>query len=168
VRFFPDVSHISTIWLPCCAVVACLGLVLAVRASGRGDDAYGFLLTAITGLLVSPVSWTHHWAIVIPGVLALVASTSNRGTRWLLIAVAMEIAIASSAIWLVIENDPVGTRLGTAGLLLANVYVLAGLAALAMAAAAEVQHIATGGRSRARGRRSRQALRVIPEGISGR
>lgn len=167
-RFFPDVSHISTIWLPACAVVACLGLVLAVRACGRGDDAHGFLLTAITGLLISPVSWTHHWAIVIPGVLALVTSTSNRGTRWLLIAVAVEIAIASSAIWLVIENDPVGTRLGTGGLLLANAYVLAGLAALAVAAAAEVQQIATGGRSRVRSRRSRQALRVIPEGISGR
>ena len=167
-RFFPDVSHIGAIWLPCCLVVGVLGLVLAVRAAGRGNEAYGFLLTAVTGLLISPVSWTHHWAIVIPGALAVVTSVNNRSTRWLLIAMAVEIAVASSAIWLVIDNDPVGTRLGAGGLLLANVYVLAGLAAIAAAAATEVQQIATRRRPRARSRRRQQPLRVIPEGVSGR
>jgi alpha-1,2-mannosyltransferase len=166
-RFFPEMSHISAIWLPCCLIVAVLGLVLAVRATGRGNEAYGFLLMAITGLLISPVSWTHHWAIVIPGVLAVVTSVNQRSTRWLLIAMAVEIAVASSAIWLVIENDPVGTRLGTGGVLLGNLYVLAGLATIAVAAATEVQQIATGRRPRARGRRPQQPLRVIPEGVSG-
>jgi alpha-1,2-mannosyltransferase len=166
-RFFPHAAHISVIWLPCCLVIVCLGLVLAVRASGRGDEAYGFLLTAITGLLISPVSWTHHWAIIVPGVLALVTSTSNRGTRWLLIAMAMELAVATSAIWFIIDNDPTGTRLGTGGLLLANTYVLAGLATIAVAAAAELQRIAMGRRLRAHGHRAQQPLRVAPEGISG-
>jgi alpha-1,2-mannosyltransferase len=166
-RFFPDMSHVSAIWLPCCLIVACLGLLLAVRVARRGNESQGFLLTAITGLLISPVSWTHHWAIIVPVVLAMVTSVDDRGTRWLLIAMAVEIAVASSAIWLVIEDDPIGTQLGTGGLLLANVYVLAGLAVLAAAAIGELQRAVTNRRSRGRTRRRSQPLRVIPEGVSG-
>ena len=165
-RFFPDMSHVSAIWLPCCLIVACLGLLLAVRVARRGNESYGFLLTAITGLLISPVSWTHHWAIVVPVVLAMVMSVEDRGTRWLLIAMSIEIAIASSAIWLVID-DPVGTRLSTGALLLANLYVLAGLAVIATAAMSEVQQAVANRRSRGRARLRRQPLRVIPEGVSG-
>jgi alpha-1,2-mannosyltransferase len=166
-RFFPDMSHVSAIWLPCCLFLACLGLLLAVRVARRGNESYGFLLIAITGLLISPVSWTHHWAIVVPAVLAMVTSTDDRGTRWLLTAMAIEIAVASSAIWFVIDNDPVGTRLGTGGLLLANLYVLAGLAVLATAAMGELQRAVANRRSRGRRRMRSQPLRVIPEGVSG-
>jgi alpha-1,2-mannosyltransferase len=166
-RFFPDMSHVSAIWLPCCLLVACLGLLLAIRVTRRGNESHGFLLTAITGLLISPVSWTHHWAIVVPVVLAMVTSVDDRATRWLLIAIAVEIAVASSAIWLVIENDPIGTRLGTGGLLLANVYVLAGLAVVAAAAVGELQRAVTNRRSRGRSRLRSRPLRVIPEAVSG-
>jgi alpha-1,2-mannosyltransferase len=166
-RFFPDMSHVSAVWLPCCLIVACLGLLLAVRVARRGNESFGFLLTAITGLLISPVSWTHHWAIVVPVVLAMVISVEDRGTRWLLVAMSIEIAIASSAIWLVIDNDPVGTRLGTGALLLANLYVLAGLAVIATAAMSELQQAVANRRSRGRGRLRTRHLRVIPEGLSG-
>jgi alpha-1,2-mannosyltransferase len=166
-RFFPDASHISVIWLPCCVVVACLGLVLAVRAAGRGEELYGFLLIAITGLLVSPVSWTHHWSIVVLGALAAVTSTQDRGTRRLLIAVAIELAMASSAIWLIIDNDPVGMHLTAGDLLLANDYVIVGLGVIVVATVVELQQIATARRLRARGGRSRGPLRVILEGFSG-
>ena len=166
-RFFPDMSHVSAVWLPCCLILACLGLLLAVRVARRGNESYGFLLTAITGLLISPVSWTHHWAIVVPVVLAIVMSVEDRGTRWLLIAMSVEIAIASSAIWLVIDNDPVGTRLGTGALLLANLYVLAGLAVIATAAMSELQQAVANRRTRGRRRLRAQPLRVIPEAVSG-
>ena len=33
---------------------------------GRGDDARGFSLCALTGLLVSPISWSHHWVLAVP------------------------------------------------------------------------------------------------------
>lgn len=47
------------------------GITLAVLASRRGDEASGFSLCALTGLLVSPVSWTHHWTLAVPAVLLL-------------------------------------------------------------------------------------------------
>jgi alpha-1,2-mannosyltransferase len=53
------------------AVVGIVGLALAVLASRRGDEAIGFSLCAITGLLMSPVSWTHHWTLAIPALVVL-------------------------------------------------------------------------------------------------
>ena len=41
----------------------------------RGDEAWGFMLIALTGLLVSPVSWTHHWTIAVAGVWLLVVES---------------------------------------------------------------------------------------------
>ncbi|WP_018683326.1 glycosyltransferase 87 family protein [Actinokineospora enzanensis] len=52
------------------AITALLALVvgaLVVRARHREDDDLGALLvSAFAGLLVSPVSWTHHWVWVVP------------------------------------------------------------------------------------------------------
>jgi hypothetical protein len=85
----------------------------------------------------------------------------------LLTLAAVEVAAVSSAIWLVIDLDPVGTPLGAAGQALADPYVLFGLAAIAAAGALERQRAATSHRSRTRGRVRQQPLRVIPEAVSG-
>ena len=49
--------------------MAVAGLALAAAAARRGDEALGFSLCAVTGLLVSPISWSHHWVIAIPALL---------------------------------------------------------------------------------------------------
>jgi alpha-1,2-mannosyltransferase len=61
-----------------CLTVAVVGVFLAVRSSRRGDEATGFSLCAITMLLVSPVSWTHHWAIAVPALMLLVVAAYER------------------------------------------------------------------------------------------
>jgi len=165
-RLFPSITHIDVLWLPVCVIVGALGLLLAVGAARRGEELQGYLLTAITGLLISPISWTHHWALVVPGVVALATTWQHPGTRRVLIALAVELAIASSAIWLVIDAYPVGQRLNAVELLVANAYVVAGLGAIAVAAAMELQRVATRRSPRVR-RRTPQPLRVIPEGLSG-
>ena len=66
--------NVLPLWLPLAAAVAVTGLALAAAAGRRGDDAAGFSLCAVTGLLVSPISWTHHWVIAIPALL--VAATA--------------------------------------------------------------------------------------------
>jgi alpha-1,2-mannosyltransferase len=59
-------ADVLPVGLPLAAAVALAGLALAAAAARRGDEALGFSLCAITGLLVSPISWTHHWVIAIP------------------------------------------------------------------------------------------------------
>ena len=61
--------NVLPLWLPLAAAVTVTGLALAAAAGRRGDDALGFSLCAVTGLLVSPISWTHHWVIAIPALL---------------------------------------------------------------------------------------------------
>lgn len=62
-------------------VVLGIGLVLAapavwlmLRYHRRGDELRAMLVTAGYGLLLSPVSWTHHWVWVIPLLVTLLAT----------------------------------------------------------------------------------------------
>jgi alpha-1,2-mannosyltransferase len=79
-RLFGDGSAAVVAWFAVGAVVAIVGLAAAARASARGAELVGVLLTAGVGLAVSPISWTHHWVWVLP-VVAVLADRVLRSTR---------------------------------------------------------------------------------------
>ncbi|MEU5436889.1 glycosyltransferase 87 family protein [Streptomyces sp. NPDC020719] len=68
----------GTWWTVAAAVTAALGLYAAVRAEVRGERAWAALSCAVTALLVSPVSWSHHWVWCVP-VLVLLGARRLRG-----------------------------------------------------------------------------------------
>jgi hypothetical protein len=144
--------NVETVWLCTAAAVAVVGVALAVAAGRRGDDASGFSLCAVTGLLVSPISWSHHWVLAIGALLLFVLGAHRRASRIGLIAAAAIAAIAvSHVIWWVPVNRPRHSELHLDPLQLvyADVYVLIGLVALALAAGARIR--AGGGRLRTTG-----------------
>ncbi len=49
-------------------LTALLGVVCAALLDRQGHLVAGILTCALTGLLVSPISWDHHWVWIIPGV----------------------------------------------------------------------------------------------------
>ena len=49
----------------------------ASTATAASGDAWGLLVAALTGLLVSPISWSHHWVWCVP----LLALALVRGAR---------------------------------------------------------------------------------------
>jgi alpha-1,2-mannosyltransferase len=164
-RILPGTSHLTLIWLLASVAVAALGLLLAVRAARRGDEAWGFMLVALTGLLICPVSWTHHWTIAAAGAIALLGSRRRPALTALKAAAAIAFVAGSSAIWFVIRLGP-EPHLGATGLLLGNLYVFIGLATVAAAAALELRHaVGRGGRVLHSPHQHRlpQRLRVIPE-----
>lgn len=174
-RIAPGLPHSGLVWALSCALVGGAGLLLAVRSAGRGDAARGFALTAVTGLLVSPISWTHHWAIAVPGLLVLAGAVRHGPARVLLVAATATLAAGASAIWLVINTHPTGEHLGWSGVLLGDLYVLVGVGAIAAAAIGELVAVRarhqTAGSAPGRARPSSSAgpsLRVFPEGESGR
>ncbi|MBL1104970.1 DUF2029 domain-containing protein [Streptomyces sp. 5-8] len=61
----------GALWAVCTAGVAALGLAVAVRAELRERRAWAVCACAVTALLISPVSWTHHWVWCVPLVLLL-------------------------------------------------------------------------------------------------
>jgi alpha-1,2-mannosyltransferase len=138
-RIASGIPHLGDVWLLTCAIVGGLGLWLAARAGARGDEAWGFVLTAITGLLICPVSWTHHWAIAIPGLLLLLVFPRPGLSGRAVVAVAAVGAVGSPAIWLVIGGDPSGAHLGVGGLLLGDLYVLLGLVTILTAGMLELR-----------------------------
>jgi len=134
-RFAPGISHMTLLWVITCLLVASLGLFLATSAGRRGDEAWGFVLTAITGLLISPISWTHHWVIAVPGLLLLLAPSERSLFRVVAAVAAAALALGSSTITIVIAKSPGGHDLGTLGLLVGDLYVIIGLLTIATAVA---------------------------------
>jgi hypothetical protein len=130
-------ADVGGVWLGLAVVVGLAGMALAVGAARRGQEARGFALCALTGLLVSPVSWSHHWTLAVPA-LGLVALDARR--RGSVVGLAACVLAAGTAyahvIWWVPIDHPLHSELhlDAVGLVLADAYVLAGLVALGAAA----------------------------------
>jgi alpha-1,2-mannosyltransferase len=60
-------------WLIAAALTAVIGLTCAAWLHRDGYPMLGLLTCALTGLLISPVSWVHHWVWVAPWLAAIVA-----------------------------------------------------------------------------------------------
>ena len=138
-------ADVLSAWLPLAAVVAVAGLALAAAAARRGDEALGFGLCAVTGLLVSPISWIHHWVIAIPALL-VAALTAGRAYRAgnLPAAVPVTIAITATAVigWTGLAGDTPrsGWLALPAWVLVRSVcYVLIGLAVLVTGACSQAR-----------------------------
>jgi alpha-1,2-mannosyltransferase len=79
-------------WIASAAVAGSLGLAFAVAAELRGRRAWAVAACAVTALLISPVSWSHHWVWCVPMVLIL-------GTRGRAAAVGTALVFCSYALW---------------------------------------------------------------------
>ena len=84
-RMAGGVSAATPVWLVCAAVVFAGGLAAATRLHRLGRPVLGWLACALTGLLVSPISWDHHWVWVVPLLVYGVhlSLTARRQLRWL-------------------------------------------------------------------------------------
>ena len=71
-RLYGTVAPAQPLWLPIALVVAAGGVVAGAMLARSGRPVQGWTLVGITSVLVSPISWDHHWVWVVP-VLALMA-----------------------------------------------------------------------------------------------
>jgi alpha-1,2-mannosyltransferase len=133
---------VDTWWLITAAVVGVVGMWLAVRAGRREDDAQGFSLCVLTGLLISPISWSHHWVLAIPALMLFTLTAHRRGSIIGLVCAGVAAAVGySHMIWWVPVNHPRHSelRLDSLQLVYADAYVLLALLALAATATAVVR-----------------------------
>ncbi|MEV8400692.1 glycosyltransferase 87 family protein [Streptomyces niveus] len=116
-------------WAVACVVITFAGLWLARRAVVRkGLETWGILVTALTALLVSPVSWSHHWVWCLPLLAVLLAEG-----RWRT-AAAVALVFAARTFRLVPHEGGAELRLPWWQQPLASPYALLGLALLAYVA----------------------------------
>jgi glycosyl transferase family 87 len=79
-RLAGSVSSGTLPWIAAAALVVIVGLVTAMLLYRAGQPVPGMLACALTGLLVSPLSWDHHWVWVAPG-FALLAHLGAAARR---------------------------------------------------------------------------------------
>jgi alpha-1,2-mannosyltransferase len=114
-------------WLAAALLTGLAGIAVAVWAHRRGHRLGGVVCCAVTGLLVSPFSWSHHWVWAVPLLIGLV-TTAWRRRSWSCGLLAAAVAVAFSGfVPLPWPGHPPRPALLLAG----DLYVLCGLAVLA-------------------------------------
>ncbi|HLK77996.1 MAG TPA: glycosyltransferase 87 family protein [Streptosporangiaceae bacterium] len=76
-RLAGSVTSGTAPWIAALILVAVVGLLAAAVLYRAGQPVAGLLACALTGLLVSPLTWDHHWVWVAPA-LALLAHLGAR------------------------------------------------------------------------------------------
>ncbi|HXA33470.1 MAG TPA: glycosyltransferase 87 family protein [Acidimicrobiales bacterium] len=98
------------------ATVAC-GVFLAARLTAEHRTAETVMTLGLTELLVSPVSWTHHWSwVAIAPIAAVSLWRVHRAVAWLLVVL---VALAVTAPYLWIQHGPLSYVAGNALVLMA-------------------------------------------------
>src|SRR6516165_6589588 len=69
-RLAGSVNGARPAWIAVAVLVAAMGVTGAALLDRKGYPVPGLLMAALTGLLVSPISWDHHWVWIAPGALA--------------------------------------------------------------------------------------------------
>ncbi|MBS1888099.1 MAG: DUF2029 domain-containing protein [Actinobacteria bacterium] len=111
-------------WYAAAALTAIGGLAVAVWAHRRGHRLAGAVCCGITGLLVSPISWTHHWIWAVPLLVLLVVAAWRRRSPGIGLAALLTATVFSAAAALPSTWGPLGSVLA------ADAYVWCGAAFL--------------------------------------
>lgn len=127
-------TDVALPWLAAALVVTVAGVALAAARSQR-NPLEGVLACAITGILVSPHSWIHHWVWIVPVLAVLVVRAAGGGgpAWWGATAVVVVVFTARPYLFAVADpRDALG--LGAVAQLLAASFVLVGVLLLVLTA----------------------------------
>jgi alpha-1,2-mannosyltransferase len=80
-RLRVDDGLASILWIVASLAVIALGALAVYRLRSIGDQWAAVSATALVMLLISPVSWSHHWVWVAILVPALIGRFANEGTE---------------------------------------------------------------------------------------
>jgi alpha-1,2-mannosyltransferase len=164
-RLAGSVNAATPGWLAVTVVIAVAGLLAAALLHTAGRPVPGWVTCALTGLLVSPISWDHHWVWIAPALALLAdgvvrARGPARRAQWVFLGLLGLAFAAWPRVW---SHDsalvpwgliwyPPGTLSGLSAagshpeyswrgfdLITGNLYVLGGLALFAAMLAAAAQ-----------------------------
>ena len=135
-------------------VVLCAGVALAALAFHRSSALLGVLLCAATGLLVSPISWEHHYVWCVPLLVWLVTGVDRPrgGVVWAAIA----------AIVFMVMPPGQSDDLNVLGYVRENAYVLATVGFMALVG---VMLWTRGPKPRVAGQQAGQSVRTSLESV---
>jgi alpha-1,2-mannosyltransferase len=104
-RFAGSAAHGQPPWIAVAIVIGVLGLAAATLLHRAGREFEGLMTCALTALLISPISWDHHWVWIAPFLAVLVTAGVRARDRvarvaWLAVAALLVVAFAGwPAFW---------------------------------------------------------------------
>ncbi|BFV57635.1 hypothetical protein KCMC57_up27390 [Kitasatospora sp. CMC57] len=117
---------------------------LAARSRLRRAEAWAVVTVALTGVLISPISWSHHWVWCVPLLILLCAEAAQearvrgrfgrswRDRRWRVLLTVTTLVFGSHLLWTVPKRPGLGIEPYWQPV--SSLYPLAGLAVLALTA----------------------------------
>ena len=86
-RLAGSISGAQTSWILAAVLIGITGIACAAILDRAGHQVAGLLAAALTGLLLSPISWDHHWvwtapAVAVAGHYAVRSWPSSRVRAW--------------------------------------------------------------------------------------
>jgi len=87
----------AAVWVAVAAVVAVAGFALVRRLACEAREMEAIAVTALLGVLLSPVSWIHHFLVVVVAIGAIAAD--GRSKRRVAIAAATAVYFALTIPW---------------------------------------------------------------------
>ncbi len=128
-------------WALSCLAVGLVCYTVGIRALRHGDWVLAVGSVGLFSLLASPISWSHHWVLLTPMLVALCLRRTSMSTG---LAVLGTVVLISRVIWWV----PIGPDLDDGHsvwqILSGNAYVLFGLAVVAYLASSLRNGLAPG------------------------
>ncbi len=76
-RLLGGVNHVGGWYILIPVILGACGLATAAVLASRRDWLGAAAVTGTTGLLVSPISWTHHWVWILPALAVLLRGGSR-------------------------------------------------------------------------------------------
>ncbi len=129
---------LTWLWLTLCLLVTALAVTGMRGALRAGHVTHALVLNAAAGLLISPISWSHHWVWAAPALLAYLAATNSNRRRPPTFAVLALLVFAIAPHWLLPAGGGRELHWSWWQQALGDSYVLTGLAALTQAAITNV------------------------------
>ena len=138
-------EDLTSVWLVAAAAAAVFGVWTTWVCLRAGDRAAALLAVQFTGLLLSPISWSHHWVWVLPFLLWCLFGPRQRVPAVRVMAIAWLVATCSYVVSILIAqqyiDQPASRPLWQSGL--GVIYPLLGVLTLALFAVVSIRVRAT-------------------------
>ncbi len=125
-------DDVPTAWIIAVVLSAALAVWTLITSLKAGDRLAAFLSVQFLGLLVSPISWSHHWVWVIPLLVWCFFGAHRRLVAVRVLAIAWLVACYSYVVPILVSqpnNFEISSRPGWSSWL-ATIYVVLGVATL--------------------------------------
>lgn len=161
-----DVPARTSVWLVLAAVVVVLTVLGMRRAIAEGNRVLALGLNAVCGLLISPISWTHHWVWAVVLLIGWVelARRTRRRSAVVVAGVGLVVFVAAPQWWWPRGAD-VELEWSFFQQVTGNAYVLFGLAVLLVSL--PWAHFVTAARDRLTGFREARRWSTVDAFVEG-